>query len=90
MKEYSKAIMAFLGLLATNVAADVMGGGDEWWPATWGEGVRWLVTMLAGTWLVYQIPNRPQPAQIDKHLKDNGLKAVPTDTKLPPATDALP
>ena len=90
MKEYSKAILAFLGLLATNVAADIMGGGEEWWPATWQEGLRWAVTMLAGTWLVYRIPNTPQPKQIDKHLHDNGLKTVPADAVLPPAPGTLP
>jgi hypothetical protein len=86
MKEYRKAILAFLGLLATNVAADVMGGGNEWWPATIGEGVRWAVTMLAGTWLVYRIPNAPQFQQVDGYLGDHGMKAVPTDKVLPPAT----
>lgn len=89
MKEYWKAILAFLGLLATNIATELM-RGPEFWPTNWGSALRWAVTVIAGTWLVYRVPNATQPKQFSKHLKQNGLKTVPVDETLPPAPGALP
>lgn len=89
MKEYRKAILAFLGLLATNVMTELM-KGPEFWPTDYGSGARWAVTLIAGTWLVWQVPNKTQPKQVEKHLEQNGLRSVPQDTVLPPPPGFLP
>ena len=89
VKEYSKAILGFLALLATNMATDLM-RGEEFWPSTPGEILRWAITSIAGTWLIYQIPNALQAKQVDRYLKQKGLRAVPEDEILPPAPDVLP
>lgn len=82
-KDYRKSILAFLGLLVTNVSTELMKNGTVV-PTTVGDGLRWAITMIAGTWLVYQVPNDTSK-QANKHLRDNGLKAVPADETLPPA-----
>jgi hypothetical protein len=55
---YLKAILAFVALLVTNIATDLT-TGNEPWPSDGGEWARWLLTIVLGTWLVYQVPNTP-------------------------------
>lgn len=66
MRDYWKAILAFLGLLATNAATDLMQSGEPW-PADGGEILRWLISIVAGTWLVYQVPG---PRYEGRHRAD--------------------
>lgn len=61
MGEYTKAILAFISLVVTNIAADLT-AGNEPWPQSGGEWARWLLTIILGTWLVYQLPNRQTTA----------------------------
>lgn len=56
VSEYWKSILAFLGLVATNAAASLM-QYEVPWPLTGGDWARWLVSIVAGTWLVYRVPN---------------------------------
>jgi len=58
-QHYWKAILAFFSLVATNAVADLSLSGVPWPedPSEWG---RWLVTVTAGTWLVYQKRNLPK------------------------------
>lgn len=56
MGTYTKAILAFISLLATNVATELTQDGVVF-PSDGGEWARWLVSILGGTWLVYQLPN---------------------------------
>ncbi|QEA10796.1 holin [Mycobacterium phage Weirdo19] len=60
MSAYLKAILAFVSLLVTNIAADLTAGGQPW-PTDGGEWARWLLTITLGTWLVYQLPNSAHP-----------------------------
>ncbi len=57
----SKAIGAFLALLATNVATRWVTNAEPL-PQTSGEWVSFAVTTIGGTWLVYQVANGPRPA----------------------------
>ncbi|UOW93097.1 hypothetical protein SEA_NOSHOW_28 [Mycobacterium phage NoShow] len=56
MGAYTKAILAFLSLLATNVATEVTQDGVVF-PTDGGEWARWAISIIGGTWLVYQLPN---------------------------------
>lgn len=58
MSSYTKAILAFFALLLTNVATQLTTVGVPW-PVTGSEWARFLVSTTLGTWLVYQVPNRP-------------------------------
>lgn len=61
MSAYMKAILAFVGLLVTNVYTELQ-TGDQPWPTTVAEWVRWVVTVVGGTAVVYFGPaNKPQP-----------------------------
>lgn len=56
-----KALLAFLGILVTNAFADLQSGRP--WPENGGEWLRWGLTIVGGTYLVYRIPNaKPKPA----------------------------
>ena len=57
MSPYVKSILAFLALVLTNVATQLTTTGTAW-PTDGGEWVRFAVTTVLGTWLVYQVPNR--------------------------------
>ena len=61
MSVYTKSILAFIALFVTNVATQLTTTGVPW-PVTGGEWARFVVTTGLGTWLVYQIPNRPTGA----------------------------
>jgi hypothetical protein len=65
MQSYLKAVLAFLSLLATNVATNLT-TNSEAWPTNVHEWVRWTVTIVLGTWLVWQVPNR----DTGRHAKD--------------------
>ncbi|AYQ99977.1 hypothetical protein PBI_NEBKISS_36 [Mycobacterium phage Nebkiss] len=58
-QHYWKAIIAFLTLVATNAATDLMQSGNPW-PSTGGEWARWGVSILGGTLLVYGKSNAPK------------------------------
>lgn len=61
-QHYWKAILAFLSLVTTNVAAALVQSGQPW-PTTAREwGVFGLTTVL-GTWLVYQKRNGPKAVE---------------------------
>ena len=51
-QQYWKSILAFLVLVATNAATDLMQSGNPW-PSNSGEWVRWGVSIVGGTLLVY-------------------------------------
>ena len=53
---YWKSILTFLSLFATNLAADWMTNGQPI-PENWGQLARWVLTIGAGTFLVYQKRN---------------------------------
>lgn len=55
-----KSVVAFLALLATNVAYALVQSGQPW-PATGKEWGVFAITTLGGTWLVYQKGNGPKP-----------------------------
>lgn len=57
MSAYLKSILAFLTLVATNVATQLMTTGVPW-PTSTGEWVRFAVTTVLGTWLIWQVPNK--------------------------------
>lgn len=56
MAYYWKALLAFLSLFATNLAADWMTNGQPW-PEDGGQLTRWILSIGVGTWLVYQKAN---------------------------------
>jgi hypothetical protein len=55
-RHYWKAILAFVGAVATNAAADWMAHGAPI-PESVAAGVRWLLTIAASTWVVYRKQN---------------------------------
>lgn len=59
-KYAAKSILAFLSLLATNVATLWVVNGQPL-PQTGGEWVTFAVTTIGGTWLVFQKKNGPKP-----------------------------
>lgn len=67
MSAYWKSILAFVSLFVTNVYTELQ-TGDEPWPTTASDWVRWVVTILAGTAVVYSVPNKPQPNFPQSHL----------------------
>lgn len=58
-QHYWKAILTFVGAVATNAFADLLQSGQPW-PATGGEWVRWAVSIIGTTYLVYRVPNKPK------------------------------
>ncbi len=58
-QHYWKSILAFLSLVATNASADLTLSSEPW-PQTGAEWLRWTITTLGGTWLVYQKGNAPK------------------------------
>jgi hypothetical protein len=63
MSTVLKAILAFAGLLATNVAANLMNGGMPW-PQNGGEWARFLVSTLGTTLIVWAAPNTTKNPQV--------------------------
>ena len=59
LAHYSKAIMAFVGLLVTNVATRWVINAEPL-PITGKDWVAFAVTTIGGTWLVYQKANAPR------------------------------
>ncbi|MCV7434791.1 hypothetical protein [Mycolicibacterium bacteremicum] len=55
-----KSILAFLSLLATNVATLWVVNGQPL-PQNGGEWLTFGVTTIGGTWLVFQKKNGPKP-----------------------------
>lgn len=58
-QHYWKSILAFLSLLATNVATLWVTNGQPL-PENGGEWVTFAVTTVGGTWLVFQTRNKPR------------------------------
>lgn len=61
-QHYWKSIAAFLSLVATNVATQLMTEGVPW-PTDGGEWGRFIITTLLGTWLVFQKANAPKAVE---------------------------
>lgn len=61
VKYLAKSILAFLGLLATNVATRWVVNGEPL-PASTSDWVAFGVTTIGGTWLVFRTSNGPKPA----------------------------
>lgn len=61
-----KSILAFLSLLATNVATRWV-TNQEALPQNGGEWTSFAVTTIGGTWLVYRATNGPKP--IGRHAR---------------------
>lgn len=57
-QHYWKAIMAFVALLTTNIAYQLLDTSTPW-PSTPKAWMVFLVTVALGTWLVYQKANAP-------------------------------
>ena len=64
-QHYWKAILAFAGAVASNAFADLLQSGQPW-PANSGEWVRWTVSIVGTTYLVYRGPAN-QPKAVDAH-----------------------
>jgi hypothetical protein len=62
LAEYWKSILAFLSLVATNVATQLMTSGVPW-PTNGGEWARFGATTVLGTWLVFQKANAPKAVE---------------------------
>ena len=58
-QHYWKSILAFLSLLATNVATLWVTQGQPL-PGNGGEWAAFAVTTIGGTWLVFQKRNAPR------------------------------
>jgi hypothetical protein len=58
MNRYLKAVFAFISLLATNFVASYVIAGHPF-PITGKEWATAVLTTLAGTVAVYQVPNSP-------------------------------
>lgn len=72
-QHYWKAICAFAVLVATNAATDLTTSGTPW-PATGGDWVRWAVSIVGGTLVVYgkgNAPKDPAPKPVDVVAYDN-------------------
>jgi hypothetical protein len=62
MGEYTKSILAFLALLATNLLAVVVDPTTSAiLPQTSAEWATAVLTTIAGTFAVYQMPNKSTP-----------------------------
>jgi hypothetical protein len=63
MSTYVKSVLAFLSLVVTNLVANYVNSGTPT-PQTAGEWLTAVLTTAAGTFAVYQWPNKPaeQPA----------------------------
>ncbi len=57
-QQYWKAILAFLGLLVTNIAYALLDSSKPWPETPKAIGI-FLLTTVLGTWLVYQKANKP-------------------------------
>ena len=57
-QQYWKAILAFSGLLVTNVATRWVVNAEPL-PQTSKDWIAFAVTTIGGTWLVYQKANAP-------------------------------
>lgn len=62
-----KSVLAFLALLATNVATQLMTAGVPW-PTNGGEWARFGATTVLGTWLVFGKTNGPKPESAPRQL----------------------
>lgn len=60
LKYVIKSVLTFLGMVITNAAVDLMQSGKPW-PETPADWLRWAVSILLVTWIVYQVPNGPKP-----------------------------
>lgn len=54
MNNARKAIFAFLGLFATNLATELMKDGNPL-PTNWGDAARWIISIALGTAAVYAV-----------------------------------
>lgn len=61
-QHYWKSILAFLCLLATNVATRWVTNGEPL-PAAGKDWITFAVTTIGGTWLVYRKANTPKESQ---------------------------
>jgi hypothetical protein len=59
----TKSVLAFLGLLATNIATELM-QHDTAWPTNGGEWARWVLTIVLGTLGVYSLPNTTKEPEV--------------------------
>ncbi|WPH57663.1 hypothetical protein [Mycobacterium phage WXIN] len=67
-----KAILAFLTLVATNAATDLMQSGNPW-PSNGGEWVRFAVSTVGGTLIVWSKRNK-EP--VDKPIQESADSSV--------------
>lgn len=58
-QHYWKTILAFLSLLATNIATRLVTNGEPL-PETASDWLAFGVTTVGGTWLVFQKGNAPK------------------------------
>lgn len=58
-KHYWKSILAFLSLLATNIATRLVTNGEPL-PETSADWLTFAVTTVGGTWLVFRKGNAPK------------------------------
>lgn len=58
-QHYWKSILAFLSLLATNVATRLVTMGEPL-PESGADWLTFIVTTVGGTWLVFQKTNAPK------------------------------
>lgn len=58
----AKAVLAFLALLATNVATALVTNGQPL-PQSREAWLTFIVTIVGGTWLVFQKRNGPRPGE---------------------------
>jgi hypothetical protein len=58
-QHYWKTILAFLSLLATNIATRLVTMGEPL-PESAGDWLTFIVTTVGGTWLVFQKSNAPK------------------------------
>lgn len=62
-QHYWKAILAFIGAVATNAFTDLLQSSQPW-PASGWEWLRWAVSIVGMTYLVYRGPaNAPKAGE---------------------------
>ena len=61
-QHYWKSILAFLALLATNVATRWVTNGEPL-PETGKDWITFAITTVGGTWIVYRKSNAPKSVE---------------------------
>lgn len=62
-QHYWKAILAFAGAVTTNAFTDLLQSGQPW-PVSGWEWLRWAVSIVGMTYLVYAGPaNKPKAGE---------------------------